>query len=177
MEGKLKSVKEELEKEDLPVTYKEKLERVKQAQEKLRDAAMQKEEMAGKAERAWEELIKKSRSVIDQMMIEMEEEKESLKQQAKEKILAEEKDQSAWFMMTFQEEQAWLESRRGSISHIEIVTLEKLKSRSEFLIGQLGIEMSNAQRDECRRDLRSADKVESSKGHWQMGRPIARSKR
>jgi len=72
IEEKLKGVTEELEKEDLPVTYKEKLERVKQAQEKLRDAAMQKEDMADKAERAWEEVIKKRRSVIDQMMTEME---------------------------------------------------------------------------------------------------------
>ena len=59
VQEKLKSVEEELEKDDLPETYKGKLERIKQAQENLRDAAMQKEEMAGRAEKAWEEVIKR----------------------------------------------------------------------------------------------------------------------
>ena len=116
---------------------------------------MQKEEMAEKAEKAWEEVIKKRRSVIDQMMTEMEEEKESLKQQAKEKRWREEKDQSGWFGTTFPEEQAWLESRRGSVNHIEIVTLEKLKNRSEFLIEQLGVQMSNFRQNCAKKRIRT----------------------
>ena len=67
----------------------------------------------------------------------MEEEKESTKRLKKESRLEKERDQSGWFMMTFQEEKKWLESRQGSISHIEIATMEKLKRRSEFLICQL----------------------------------------
>ena len=45
----MRIAEEDLRKEDIPETYKEKLEKVKQPQEKLRDAAMQKEEMAQKA--------------------------------------------------------------------------------------------------------------------------------
>ena len=73
----------------------------------------------------------------------MEEEKENLKQEAKEKRWKEEVDQTGWFEEAFVEEQMKLESQRGSVNHIEIVTLEKLKNRSEFLIEQLGVQMSN----------------------------------
>ena len=104
---------------------------------------MEKEAMAEKSEKAWEEGIKKRRSVIDQMMAEMGEEKENLKQQAKENRWREEKDQTGWSGKTFTEEQEWIESRRGSVDHIEMVTLEKLKNRSEFLIEQLGVQMSS----------------------------------
>ena len=130
-------------KEDIPPTYKEKLERVKQYQEKLRGAAIEKEEMAQKAVKTWEDVIQKRRSVIDSMMAEMEEEKENAKILKKERRMQQEKDQSGWFMMSYQEEKIWLEQRAGSMAHIEVATMEKLKDRSEKLIAQTGIELSN----------------------------------
>ena len=99
--------------------------------------------MAQKVVNTWEDVIKKRRSVIDSMMAEMEEEKENVKRLKKEKRMQQEKDQSGWFMMSYQEEKLWLEQRAGSVNHIEVATLEKLKRRSESLIAQTGIEVSN----------------------------------
>ena len=73
--GKLREVEEELSKEDSPPTYREKVERVKQCQEKLLEAAVEKEEMAQKVVKTWEDVIQKRRSVIDSMMAEMEEDR------------------------------------------------------------------------------------------------------
>ena len=71
--------------------------------------------------------------------------------------MEQEKDQSGWFMMSYQEEKLWLEQRAGSVNHIEIATMEKLKRRRETLIEQTGVEVGNL-REKISKEL-NADEI------------------